>query len=87
MLACEAAVTCSRSNLREPEGCSDVCGVAEQIYRPMNAATGEALLVATEDSARLVLQPEWTAIDRAQMRDLARHAMAIINAISTPRER
>ena len=53
----------------------------------MNAATGEALMVATEDLARLVLQPEWTAIDQAQMRYLARHAMAIINAISNPQER
>jgi hypothetical protein len=87
MLACEAAVTCSRSNQREPEGCRDVSGVAERVNRSMNAATGEALLVTTEDLARLVLQPEWTAIGQAQMRDLARHAMAIINAIGTPRER
>ncbi len=47
----------------------------------MSAETGEVLLVATEDLARLVLETKWTPQDKAQLRDLASHALGIINSI------
>jgi hypothetical protein len=62
----------------------EVCGNAVRCYRPLTPAAGEALMVATEDLASLVLLPEWSPKDCAQMRDLARHAMGIINSVRSP---
>lgn len=47
----------------------------------MSAQTGEALLVAAEDLCQLVLSTEWTRQDKAQMYDLAKSVLAIINSI------
>ena len=62
----------------------EVCGLAVRCYRPLSRASGEALMIAAEDLARIVLQQEWSPQDSARMRDLARHALEIINSVSTP---
>lgn len=63
----------------------ETCRSAENSIRPMSAQTGEALLVAAEDLCRLVLMTEWTDQDKAQLCDLARSVLAIINSIGVTR--
>ena len=84
MVAAGAVVSGSSPDENKPEAFPEVCGLAVRCYRPLSHASGEALMIAAEALARLVLQEEWSEQDIARMRDLARHAMGIINSVSTP---
>lgn len=77
----------SKPDERKMESFPDVCGLAVRCCRPLSPAAGEALLVAAEDLARLVLQQELSPQESARMRDLAHQAMGIINSVSVPRPR